>query len=178
MNAAARTAIAATAGGAVAVCLGVYGRLHQPTGQSIWTGPFTTVLGMKAWLATIVAALAVWQLASALWMFGRLSRKPPPAWVRRVHRVTGATAFIVSLPVAYACLWSLGFQDYTPRVLAHSILGCLFYGVFATKMLALHIRGVSPRLIPVAGGLLFTTVIALWFTSSWWYFNNAAFPGW
>ena len=178
MAPAARVLIPLLAGAAVAVTLGMYGRLHQATGESVYTGPFSSVFAMKSWLATVVAVLAIWQAISALWMYGRLGHRAAPAWVRQVHRVTGAVTFLVSVPVAYSCLWALGFQDYSPRVLIHSLLGCLLYGIFVTKMLALRLPGVPDRFIPVAGGLLFTTVIALWFTSSWWYFTNVGFPAW
>ncbi|WP_020524560.1 DUF6529 family protein [Catelliglobosispora koreensis] len=178
MASAARILIPLIAGAAVAVTLGVYGRVHQATGESVYTGPFSSVFAMKSWLATVVAVLAIWQAISALWMYGRLGRRAAPPWVRQAHRITGAFAFLVSVPVAYSCLWALGFQDYSPRVLIHSLLGCLLYGVFVTKMLALRLPGVPARFIPVAGGLVFATVIALWFTSSWWYFTNVGFPAW
>ena len=79
---------------------------------------------MKAWLTTIAAALAVAQALTAAWMWQRLPAPgPTPSWVAPAHRWAGTLAFFATLPVAYHCLWALGFQQTTPRVLAHSILG-------------------------------------------------------
>ena len=63
---------AATAGGVVALSLGVYGRNHTPTGDKIFTLGFSTVIEMKAWLATAAFALVFVQLFTALRMYGRL----------------------------------------------------------------------------------------------------------
>ena len=91
---------------------------------------FPSMISMKAWLATIAFALAIFQLATALWMWGRLPfAGRPKRWVPFVHRWSGTAAFLVSLPVAYHCLWSLGleFED-GERLLAevvHDPLGGL-----------------------------------------------------
>jgi uncharacterized protein DUF6529 len=164
---------AAAAGGAVSVALGVYGRVHEPTGGTITTFGFPSVLSMKAWLATIAFALVVAQLVSALAMWGRLPGVTrTPAWVAPVHRWSGTAAFVVSLPVAYHCLWALGFQDTTDRQLAHSLFGTAFYGAFATKLLALRITVLPKWALPVIGGLLVTLLTAVWLTSALWFFSN------
>jgi hypothetical protein len=169
---------AAMAGGAVAVALGTYGRVHDPTGGSITTFGFPEVLPMKAWFTTAVLALALAQLVSALALWGRLPGvRSVPRWLPPVHRWSGTAAFVVSLPVAYHCLWSLGFQDADARVLIHSLVGCAFYGAFATKMLALRIERLPGWALPVIGGLLVTCVTVLWLTSSLWFFTNVGFPG-
>ncbi|HET9610335.1 MAG TPA: DUF6529 family protein [Acidimicrobiales bacterium] len=169
---------AAVAGGAVALALGTYGRVHEPTGDSIATFGFPAVLPMKAWFGTVAFALVLAQLASALAMWGRLPGVArAPGWLAPVHRWSGTAAFVVSLPVAYHCLWSLGFQDTDTRVLAHSLAGCAFYGAFATKLLALRIDRLPGWALPVAGGLLVTCLTAVWLTSSLWFFTNVGFPG-
>ena len=169
---------AAIAGGAVALALGTYGKVHEPTGDSIATFGLPAVLPMKAWFATGVLALALAQLVSALALYGRLPAvRSAPGWLAPVHRWSGTAAFVVSLPVAYHCLWSLGFQETDARVLAHSLLGCAFYGAFATKLLALRIDGLPRWALPVIGGLLVTCVTGLWLTSSLWFFTNVGFPG-
>ncbi|HMG43888.1 MAG TPA: DUF6529 family protein [Acidimicrobiales bacterium] len=169
---------AAAAGAAVALALGTYGRVHEPTGGSITTFGFPTVLSMKAWLATGAFVLAIGQLTSALAMWGHLPgvhTRPP--WLPFVHRWSGTAAFVVTLPVAYHCLWSLGFQDTDSRVLAHSLFGCAFYGAFTTKMLALRSDRLPRMALPVLGGLLVTCLTVLWLTSSLWFFQNVGFPG-
>jgi hypothetical protein len=56
-------------------------------------------------------------------------------------------------------------------VLAHSVLGCLFYGAFVAKMLSLVRRDKMPRwVLPVPGGVVFVSLIALWATSALWLF--------
>ncbi|HEX6569834.1 MAG TPA: DUF6529 family protein [Acidimicrobiales bacterium] len=169
---------AALAGAAVALALGTYGRVHDPTGDSIAAFGFPAVLPMKAWFATAVFALALAQLSSALALWGRLPAvRTAPPWLAPVHRWSGTAAFVVSLPVAYHCLWSLGFQDTDTRVLVHSLVGCAFYGAFATKLLALRLERLPGWALPVIGGLLVTCLTVLWFTSSLWFFTNIGFPG-
>jgi len=107
---AAFAASAVVAGAAVAVVLGVYGAVHQPTGQAITTFGFASLIAMKVWLALAAGVLALVQLVTALWMYGKLGRAAPPA-VAVVHKASGAVALLLSLPVAYHCLWSLGFQS-------------------------------------------------------------------
>ena len=86
-------------------------------------------------------------------------------------------AFLLTLPVAYHCLWALGFQSFTTRQLVHSILGCAFYGVFTTKMLMLRSARLPGWALPVTGGLLAAVLTGLWLTSSLWFFTNVGFPG-
>jgi Family of unknown function (DUF6529) len=170
-------ALAALAGGAVAVALGTYAKVHDPTFRPVVDLGFPSVIDMKAWLATITFALALAQLVSALWMYGRLPvKRPAPRSIGTVHRWTGTAAFVVSLPVAYHCLWSLGFAENGTREVLHSIFGCAFYGAFATKLLALRIDGLPRFGLPIIGGLLVTLLTALWLTSSLWFFTNVGFP--
>jgi Family of unknown function (DUF6529) len=173
-----RLLVAAGIGAAVAVALGVYGRVHVPTGGVITTFGFPSLLPMKAWLATVAIGLGVVQVLSALAMWGRLPGvRHASRWLPVLHRWTGTAAFLVSLPVAYHCLWSLGFQTTDPRVLVHSLLGCAFYGAFTTKLLALRIERLPGMALPVIGGLLFAVLTGLWVTSALWFFTTIGFPG-
>lgn len=177
-NSVAPLLLIAAAGGAVALAVGTYGRVHTPTGQGIVTFGFPAVLPMKAWFATGAFALALVQLLSALRMWDRISvPRRKPAWLGAAHRWSGTAAFVLTLPVAYHCLWALGFQQTTARVLGHSILGCAFYGAFTTKMLALRSERVPGWSLPVLGGTLVALLTGLWLTSSLWYFTNVGFPG-
>ena len=171
--------IGATAvGAAVSISLGVYAKVHDPTGDAIATFGFPRVLPMKAWFTTGATALAVAQVVTAMWMWGRLPgvSRPAPAWAVHGHRWFGTLAFLLTLPVAYHCLWALGYQDTTLRVAAHSLLGTAFFGVFTTKMLVLRSDRVPARTLPVVGGLLATILVAIWWTSSFWFFTNVGFP--
>ena len=143
-------AMAALAGGAVAVALGTYGRVHDPTFRPIEDFGFPSVIDMKAWFATFAATLMLVQIASALWMYGKLPvRRSAPRRTAVVHRWSGTVAFLFTLPVAYHCLWSLGFAETGARQITHSILGCAFYGAFATKMLVLRIDGLPRYVVPL-----------------------------
>lgn len=165
-------------GGLVAISLGIYGRLHTPTGQGIVTFGFPAVLPMKAWLTTGAATLAIGQMLSALWMWGRLpGMGAAPSWIAPAHRWLGTMAFLLTIPVAYQCLWSLGFQQTTTRVLIHSLLGCAFYGAFVTKMLVLRNDRLPGWSLPATGGLLVALLAGLWFSSSLWFFTTIGFPG-
>jgi hypothetical protein len=166
------------AGAAVSLALGVYSKVHTPTGDSISTFGFDSVLPMKAWFTTVAATLALAQIATALWMWGRLPgvERPAPSWAVHGHRWFGTVAFLFTLPVAYQCLWSLGFQDTSTRVLLHSLLGCAFYGAFTTKMLVLRSDRVPARTMPIVGGLLAAVLVAIWWTSAFWFFTNVGFP--
>jgi hypothetical protein len=167
----------AAAGAVVAVLLGVYGREHDPAGQALFTMGFSGTINMKAWLATGAVLLAIVQIVLASWMYGWLGRAGP-AWVGEVHRLVGTLTFLVTLPVAYHCLWSLGFETDSGegRRFAHSILGCAFYGAFTTKVLCVRSSRLPGWALPIFGGLVFATLIGLWFTSSLWFFQNAGFP--
>jgi hypothetical protein len=85
---------------------------------------------------------------------------------------SGRLAVLVSVPVAVHCLYALGFQSSDLRVLIHSVLGCLFYGVFVTKMLLLTRKGSKSWAVPVAGGLLFMTIVLVWLMSALWFFQT------
>ncbi|WP_433795747.1 DUF6529 family protein [Actinoplanes sp. CA-252034] len=157
------------AGVGVAVGLGVYGRLHEPVGTSE-VDTFLRIQTLKVWLATGVAAFLAVQLLTALAIYGVL---PGAAWVGAVHRWSGRIALLLSMPVAVHCLYTFGLRFDTPRVLAHSLLGCLLYGVFVTKMLLLSRPGDGRGWgLPVAGGLVLTAVAGLWLTSALWFFTT------
>jgi len=53
------------------------------------------------------------------------------------------------------------------------VLGCIFYGAFVAKMLSLIRRGAMPRwVLPVLGGAVVVSLIALWATSALWLFTT------
>src|SRR4051794_37105663 len=97
-------------GAAVALTLGIYANAHDPASDLTITLGFANTITMKVWLATAAVAFAVVQLLSALWMYGRLPVGAAPDWLGSVHRISGRLAFLVSLPVAYHCLYQLAFQ--------------------------------------------------------------------
>src|SRR5262249_2621056 len=95
--------------------------------------------------------------------------------VNRVHRWSGRLAFVCTLPVAFHCIFILGFRTTDTRVLVHSIAGTFLYGVFALKGVFVP-DPAHPRLpLPVVGGALFPVPATLWPTGTLWYFTNVRF---
>ena len=174
-NAAPRLLAAAALGAGVAVALGVYGRVHDPSQELVFTLVFSSTISMKVWLGTAAVAFAFVQVLSAMWVYGKLPGRAP-AWAGTVHRISGRLAFLVSLPVAYHCLWSLGFQDTDGRVLAHSLLGCAVYGAFAAKITIVRSKGLPGPALPVAGGIMFVILVGAWLTSAYWFIDDRGWP--
>jgi hypothetical protein len=170
-----RLLLAAGLGASVALTLGIYGNVHDPSQKLVFTLVFSSTISMKVWLATIAVAFAVVQVLTALWIYGRLGIAAP-GWLGDAHRLSGRLAFLVSLPVAYHCLWSLGFQDTDARVLAHSLLGCALYGAFAAKVTIVRSKGLPGIALPVAGGVMFAVLVAAWYTSALWFIRESGFP--
>jgi hypothetical protein len=175
-RAGARLLLAGVLGALVAMSLGLYGNVHDPASDLSITLGFADTITMKVWLASLAVLFAVIQLVSALWMYGRLPVKAAPAWLGTAHRISGRLAFLLSLPVAYHCLYQLSYQDASARVLAHSILGCAFYGAFAAKVVLVRSRALPGFALPLAGGLLFSVLVAAWMTSGLWFISENGFP--
>jgi hypothetical protein len=164
-------------GMAVSVTLGVYANVHTPAARPLFTLGFSGMLQMKVWLGTAAVLLLVVQVVTAAWMWGRLpGRGAAPAWVAPVHRWSGATAFVLTLPVAFHCLWALGFGAPQPRVVLHSVAGCLFYGAYAAKMLALRIPGLPGWSLPVLGGSVLASLALVWASAALWFFTRSGLP--
>jgi Family of unknown function (DUF6529) len=171
-----RLLIIGLVGAAIALTLGIYANAHSPSSDLTITLGFTNTITMKVWLTTIVLCFAVIQLLSALWMYGRLPLGAPPSWLGSVHRISGRLTFLLSLPVAYHCLYQLGFQHSSTRVLFHSIFGCLFYGAFAVKVLIVRSRNLPGSALPLAGGLVFVLLVYIWLLTVLWYVDQSGFP--
>ena len=160
--------LALLGGCAVALALGVYARLHHPTKYALDVAGFSSPLYAKAWLTTAAVALAVVQLVTGV----RITRGTPAPRIAAVHRWSGRIAILLTVPVLIHCIYALGFQAYSARVLAHSLLGCLVYGVFVAKMLSLVGRNMPRWVIPVLGGALFLGLLGVWLTSAGWLFST------
>ncbi len=155
---------AVAAGLVVSGALAAYAERHPGDEAPLFTLWFGSMVAAKTALATGAAALVVVQLGSAVAMY-----RGGPGWVSWLHRWSGVGAFALMAPVAFACVWSLGFEDDSPRVLAHSVAGCALFGVFTVKMLALRVRALPGWVLPVLGGLVATLLALAWSTSGLWY---------
>ncbi len=119
-------------------------------------------------------ALAVLQPLSAASIFNKLPWRRP-GWIAGFHRWNGRIVFILTVPVAYHCIFRIGFQDTSGRVLAHATLGCALYGAFVAKVLIVRGRRFPTWTLVTAGSLLFALLLATWYTSSLSLFRTAGF---
>ena len=133
---------------------------------------FSDTLHMKAWLATGAITLALFQVLSAARLFELFHWAPSGRFWGRMHRVSGYLAILLTLPVAYHCIFLLGFDTTSPRVAIHSVLGSAFYGAFLVKVILVRSGGLPGWALPVAGGLLFAILVGLWLTSSLYFFSS------
>jgi hypothetical protein len=169
---AAKLVVPSLVGALVALTLGVYGRLHNPTSYAINIAGFSSPGAVKSWLATGAFVFALVQVGSALVMYGKVPRVAAPSWIGGLHRWSGRAAFLLAVPVAVHCLYALGFQHYSTRVLVHSLLGCAFFGAFTIKMLVLPKSDLPSWTLPALGALVFTALTGVWFTSAYWFFST------
>jgi hypothetical protein len=147
------------------------------TYTDVMTSVFSTTIAAKAWFATAAAVLAVVQVTTGARIFGKLQRVVPVPYerVKLIHRWSGRLAVLCTLPVAFHCIFLLGFQTTDARVIAHSVVGSLVYGILAVKLFFVHDRAHPRWVLPVVGGTLFAAIMALWGTGSLWYFTRVRF---
>src|SRR4051794_37363318 len=173
-----------TAGAVVAVLIGVFGRVHDPTLDGTTTLGFRTVIEMKVVVSTVVGVLAVLQVVTALWIYGKLGIRAP-TWLGTMHRVTGAVTLLLAVFVAYHCLWALGLesgrlesgQKVPTRTVVHGVLGCAVIGAVVVKVAAVRSKRAPGWFLPVAGGLLFALLVSAVLTSAVWYIAARGWPG-
>jgi hypothetical protein len=151
---------------------------------------FSDTLHMKVWLVTAALVLGCFQLLTASRIYGLLRFPPPGMFYNVVHRWSGRVAIALTVPVAYHCIFLLGFGGSPPvvcpqgstcvallgrlydlRVLVHSILGSTIYGTFLAKVLLVRSARFPGWALPIAGGVLFATLLGLWLTSAFWFFG-------
>ncbi len=171
------------AGAAIAVLIGVFGRVHDPTLDGTTTLGFHTVIQMKVVVTTLIAVLVVAQLLGALVIYGKLP-VTAPSWLGKAHRAAGVATVLLAIFVGYHCLWALGLEwghlhngeKVGTRTVVHGLLGCAVFGAAAVKVAAVRAKRAPGWFLPVAGGLLFTLFIAAILTSAVWYYANYGLP--
>ena len=172
-----------TAGAVVALLVGVFGKVHDPTLDGTTALGFDTVLEMKVAVSIAIGVLAVGQVIGALWIYGRLGIGAP-SWLGRAHRISGAVALLLTVFVAYHCLWALGLETGTlhngekvpTRTVVHGVVGCALFGAVVVKVVAVRSRRAPGWFLPVAGGLLFALLIVVIWTSVIWYVGEKGWP--
>jgi len=133
---------------------------------------FSDTLHMKVWLVTIAFVLALTQLLTASRIYQLLRFPPPGRFYNFVHRWSGRTAIVLTIPVAYHCIFLLGFGTYSTRVYIHSLLGSVIYGALVAKVIIVRSRGFPGFALPIAGGVLFSVILGLWLSSALWFFQS------
>lgn len=172
-----------TAGAVVALLVGVFGKLHDPSLDGTTTLGFDTVIDMKIMVSIPIGVLVVLQVIGALWMYGKLGMEAP-SWLGRAHRISGAVTLLLALFVAYHCLFSLGLESGTledgyevpARTVVHGVVGCAVLGAVVVKVVAVRSRRAPGWFLPVAGGLLFTLFVVVLLTSTVWYVSEKGWP--
>jgi hypothetical protein len=170
-------------GAVIALLVGVFGRVHDPTLNGTTTLGFHTVLEMKVAVSIAIAPLLLLQLLGALWMYGKLGGSAP-SWVGPAHRGIGTVTLLLSVFVAYHCLWALGLEVGTrpdgvvvsARTLVHGLIGCLVIGTIVVKLIAVRSKRAPGWFLPVAGGLLFTLLVLAVVTSAVFYIAAEGWP--
>lgn len=121
------------------------------------------VTEVKVALASVIVALAVYQLVLAAVSYGkvrlRFLESGPATWA---HRATGDTVLVLAVLIAVACISFYGFEEGG----AHAIFGCLVLAALALKVLAVRVGGSSSPLLPWLGATLFVLFTATWLTSA------------
>ncbi len=133
---------------------------------------FSDTLHMKAWLITAVLLLSLGQLLTASRIYEVLRFPPQGRFYHVVHRWSGRAAILLTLPVAYDCIFLLGFETNNTRVYIHSLLGSCLYGAILAKVFVVRSNGFRGWALPLAGGVLFSVIVGLWLTSAFWLFRT------
>ena len=117
------------AGAAASVALGAYSVAHEPTGRDFVLYGFDSSAEWKNALTLVVAVLLVAQAAIGFKLAGLFGLRPAGRpWLSELRSLIATVAVGLSLPVAFHCVWVLGFGSDSPLVALHSILGCIAYG--------------------------------------------------
>jgi hypothetical protein len=173
-----RLVLAALLGAAVFTALFLFGRHHTPDyTRTLFGNSGTAAIALKAQLATGILALGLVQLGLAVALYRRLPRqRRVPRAVPRSHRLVGFVLFAATVPVAVHCVMAYGVQLGSARIAVHSVAGCFFYGAFVAKVVLVRSRRLPGWALPLAGGLLLTSVAVLWYSAALWYFDNYQLP--
>ena len=122
------------------------------------------VTEVKVVLASVVLALAIYQVALAAVSYGRVRlrflQSGPATWA---HRAAGDTILVLAVLVAIACISYYGWEEGG----AHAVFGTLLLGALALKVLAVRVGGSSSSpLLPWIGTALLALFAATWLTSA------------
>jgi hypothetical protein len=125
---------------------------------------FGNVYEVKTVLASVAAALAVYQLMLIAIGYGKLRPRflASPA-ASLTHRASGDVIVVLVVIVALACLAHFGFDDDGGL---HRFTGALLLGVLALKIAVIRWWHGLGRLLPVLGTCVFVLLALTWLTSA------------
>ena len=134
-------------------------------------------LSLKSKIATGVFGLAMLQLLGALWIYGRLpGLRSAPRPVGKLHRAYWGRGVRGDGAGRRPLHLGLRLPDLADPRFVHCLAGCLFYGAFAAKVVVVRSRRLPGWVLPVAGGVLFTVIVVIWYTSALWFLNGNKLP--
>ena len=124
------------------------------------------VTEVKVVLATVVMALAVYQVLLAAVGYGWLRlpflSRAPALWT---HRASGDTIALLTVAVAVMCLGYYGFELGGDGG-THAVVAVVLLGVLAAKVLVVRAGGRLGRLLPLLGVSLLVLLGVTWLTSA------------
>jgi plastocyanin len=138
------------------------------------------VIEPKAILASLVVVVAVLQVTTMSIIYGWL---PGSESLRRAltpyHQWQGRFVFTIVVIVAALCLITWGPSSNSTRALVHSILGFTVLFALLAKVVVIRFVPALSRLLPVFGGALLASFVAIWFLTSYWYWftERTAYSG-
>lgn len=121
------------------------------------------VTEVKVVLATVILALALYQVALAAAAYGWL--KLPfldPHAASWTHRASGDAILVLTVVVAVMCVSFYGFEEGG----AHAVAACVLLGLLAAKVLAVRLGGRLGRLLPIVGLSVLCAFAITWLTSA------------
>lgn len=137
------------------------------------------VSGVKIVLASVVLALAVYQVLLMAVGYGKLKLPFLQARVASfAHRAVGDAIVLVTLVVAFMCIAYFGYEDgvehaageETGRATLHVIGGTLVIAALALKVIAVRWWHALGRFLPAIGLTIFALLALTWGTSAGDYF--------
>jgi Family of unknown function (DUF6529) len=121
------------------------------------------VTEVKVMLASVVLALALYQVLLAAVAYGRI-RLPflAAASASWTHRFSGDAIVVITVIVATMCIGYSGFAEGG----AHAVVATVLLGVLATKVFVVRVGGRLGRLLPVLGVSVLLLFGITWLTSA------------
>ena len=126
---------------------------------------------VKVVLASVVAALAVYQVLLMAVGYGKLrlpflAARPASS----THRAVGDTIVVITLVVAFMCISYFGFEDgesdEETRALLHASAGSALVAVLAFKVVVVRWWHRMGRFLPAIGLTVFALFMVTWLTSA------------